>query len=114
MSKLIIRNYVVGIGDNVLESRIRSGLGSILAHSRRVQIELHQEDGESSAYTCKLLFVKGNGSRYALSNTQPNAEIAIDGALARARRAMIRRNLAPARSKNTSVTQEAAHSSQPR
>ena len=93
MSKLVIKNSAAPHWTQVLESRASIGLGSLLAQSRRVDIELHRNAPDSGPFTCSLTYVLGNGSKQTLSNTQPQADMAIDGVLARARRTLQRKDL---------------------
>jgi hypothetical protein len=93
MSNLVIRNYAESQWDSVLESQVRLGLGSISATSSRVEIELHQAPGQNCAFTCQLLVLLANGEKHQFANTQPGADTAVEGVIARARRAMVRRGL---------------------
>ncbi len=94
MAKIVIRNRVESEWQPVIEAKLQIMLGSMLAYTSRIDIELDrgvQSRGDRSTYTCKLLLVEDNGERYTLSTDQPDADLAIEGAIARARRAMLRR-----------------------
>ena len=104
MSKLTIRNNAEQQWTSMLESRSRLGLGSIAAHSRRVEIELHQGLHGNRNFTCSLSIILISGEKHALVNTQPKADAAIDGVIARACRTVARRGLIRSGTENTLLT----------
>ena len=110
MSKLTIRNYAAPQWTSVLESRARLGLGSILANSRRVEIELREGAPTNTTFTCSLSVILTNGDKHKLTNTQPKAGIAIDGVIARTRRAVNRQGLLRAGTVNALLSGAAADS----
>ena len=97
MAKIIIRNRIESEWQHVMEAKLQLMLGSMLACTNRIDIELVRgiaSQDQSPTYTCKLLLLEDNGERYVLRTDQPDAGLAIEGAIARARRAMIRRSRA--------------------
>jgi hypothetical protein len=68
-------------------------LGSMLGDINRIDIEFGQIPGYRGGretFVCKLEVTERNGERYLLYNYQPDANLAIEGAVARARRAITR------------------------
>jgi hypothetical protein len=97
MAKIVIRNQVEPQLQPVIEAKLQIMLGSMLAYTSRVEIELDrdsQSHGKRPTYTCSLSLLEDNGERYALRTDQPDAELAVEGAVARVRRAMVRRSRA--------------------
>jgi hypothetical protein len=97
MAKIVIRNRVESEWQPVIEAKLQFMLGSMLAYTSRINIELDrdsQRQDKLATYVCKLLLVEDNGERYVHRTDQPDAELAIEGAIARARRAMLRRSRA--------------------
>jgi len=95
MAKVVIKNRAEPEWGPVIESKLEIMLGSMLAYTSRIDIELgraSQGKDECTTYTCKLLLVEDNGERYALYAEQPDGMLAIEGAIARARRDMVRRS----------------------
>ena len=93
MSRIIIRNRAETKWNSVIESKLQVMLGSMLANISRISVELDRvvETREQRvSYACKLALVDSNGEKYLLSTDQTDANLAIEGAIARARRAIIR------------------------
>lgn len=93
MSRIIIRNRAETKWSSVIESKLQVMLGSMLANISRINVELDRvvETREQRvSYSCKLAIVDSNGEKYLLSTDQTDANLAIEGAIARARRAIIR------------------------
>lgn len=104
MSKMAIRNCAQAQWSSVLEARAALGLGSLPAISHRIDIELHQAPGKDGVFTCSISVMMNNGDTHNLHNTQPNAVAAIDGVIARARRAIARRGQVQANNEQALVT----------
>jgi hypothetical protein len=93
MSKLTIRNHAQPEWDAVIEASARFMLGALVTRARRIEVELDHRDspgGHYPAYTCKVIVVESSGERLVLHNQQPDGRRAIEGAMARARRAITR------------------------
>ena len=93
MSRIIIRNRAETKWNSVIESKLHLMLGSMLANISRISVELDRvvETREQRvSYACKLALVDSSGDKYLLSTDQADANLAIEGAIARARRAIIR------------------------
>ena len=93
MAKLIIRNVAHPQWTAVIEERVRFVLGSILTNVRRLEIYFDRCRGRSinqCAYTCQLVVIDRAGRRRVLHNQQMDPGDAIDGVLARTRRALTR------------------------
>lgn len=93
MAKIVIRNRAEPEWMPVLEAKLQLMLGSMLTYISRVEIEFAQtpvQRGSGVTYSCKLEVTEGNGERHLLYNHQPDANLAIEGAIARARRAITR------------------------
>ena len=93
MAKLIIRNTLQPEWSALIEARLRFMLGSILTNIQRVEVDFISSNGpagQNSAYTCMVVVIEHSGERHELHNQQPNPHLAIEGAIARARRAMTR------------------------
>lgn len=97
MAKILIRNRAEPDWKPVIDAKLKVMLGSMLAHVARVDIELDRSIGQSNGqltYSCKLVLTESNGQRYLLLNQQPDANLAIEGAIARVRRAITRQSRA--------------------
>ncbi len=93
MPKVVIRNRAEPEWTPVIKTRLQLMLGSMLVNSSRVEIELWpspERRGHRLTYGCRLTLTESNGERYLLHNEQPDALLAIEGAIARARRTMTR------------------------
>lgn len=93
MAKILIRNRVEYDWKPVVEAKLRVMLGSMLGDINRIDIEFSQIPGYrggGETFACKLALTERNGESYLLYNHQPDANLAIEGAIARARRAMTR------------------------
>lgn len=93
MAKILIRDESEGNWEPVIEAKLSVMLGSMLAHISRIDIEFSQIPGYRggrSTYVCKLEVSERNGESYLLYSYQPDANLAIEGAIARARRAITR------------------------
>jgi hypothetical protein len=93
MAKILIRNRVDCDWKPVIETKLHVMLGSMLAHISRIDIEFSQIPGYRdglATFVCKLEVIERNGENYLLYNYQPDANLAIEGAIARARRAITR------------------------
>ena len=93
MSRIIIRNRAETKWNSVIESKLHVMLGSMLANISRISVELDRvvETREQRvSYACKLALVDSSGDKYLLSTDQTDANLAIEGAIARARRAIVR------------------------
>jgi hypothetical protein len=93
MSKLTIRNHAQPEWEAVIEASALFMLGSLVTRTRRIEIELENREspgGQYPAYTCKVIVVENSGEKLVLHNQQPDGHRAIEGAMARARRAITR------------------------
>lgn len=99
MAKLVIRNRAEPRWQPVIEDKLHLMLGSMLAFIARVEVDFdgpaEGRDGQST-YALSLLIVEGNGQRHVQHNSQPDGNMAIEGAIARARRAVTRQRRARA------------------
>jgi ribosomal protein S5 len=85
----------------VIEAKLQVMLGSLPAHISRLDIEFDSARNERSGqvtYSCKLVVAESNGQPHVIYNQQPDANLAIEGAIARARRAISRLSRARANS----------------
>lgn len=97
MSRIIIRNRAESKWNAVIETKLQVMLGSILTNLSRINVELDkvvETREQRGRYACKLALVDSSGEKYLLSTDQTDANLAIEGAIARARRAIIRRGRA--------------------
>ena len=95
MAKIIIKNRAEAKWDTVIEEKLQFILGSMLAYTTRIDIELNRvshRDIKWITYACKLSLEDDHGNRYVLRNDQPDGDVAIEGAIARAKRVMVRRS----------------------
>ena len=93
MAKILIRNHVEHDWKPLIEAKLQVMLGSMLGDINRIDIEFSQIPGYRGGretFVCKLEVTERNGERYLLYNYQPDANLAIEGAVARARRAITR------------------------
>lgn len=93
MAKIVIRNRAEPAWKPVIESKLQVMLGSMLGHIGRIEIDFGEVPGQRGSqltYICKLEVTETNGERYLLHNHQPDANLAIEGAIARTRRAITR------------------------
>ncbi len=90
MTKIVITNHAEPDWKPVIEAKLQIMLGSMLAYASRIDIRFDRiihKHSKRATYTCKLILVEDNGERYAVHSDQPNGEMAIEGAIARTRRA---------------------------
>lgn len=93
MARILIRDKSEDNWTPVIEAKLHVMLGSMLAHISRIDIEFSQIPGYRGGrptYLCKLEVTERNGESYLLYNDQPDAYLAIEGAIARARRGITR------------------------
>jgi hypothetical protein len=93
MAKILIRNRAEPEWRTVIEAKLQVMLGSMLTHISRVEVDLEKspaQRGSGVTYGCKLVLIESNGERHLLDNYQPDANLAIEGAIARARRSITR------------------------
>lgn len=93
MQKLYVRNMAGPEWNQVIEDKLRIMLGSMMVHIIRIDIELNRtvsSGDQRTPYRCKLVLVDSHGERYQLHNDQLDATLAIEGAIARGRRALTR------------------------
>jgi len=99
MRKTTIKNRAEPEWTPVIETKLQIMLGSMLAHISRVDVEFDRDAKSRQqyvTYSCKLALTEASGEKYLVCSDQPGADIAIEGAIARARRAMTRRSRARA------------------
>jgi len=93
MTKILIRNRVEPNWRLVIEAKLHLILGSMLASISRLDLDfdrtVKQRDNQVT-YGCKIVMTRSNGERYLQLSAQPDANLAIEGAIARARRAVTR------------------------
>ncbi|HEY9147378.1 MAG TPA: hypothetical protein VIQ22_00090 [Gammaproteobacteria bacterium] len=93
MAKILIRNRADYDWKPAIEAKLQVMLGSMLAHINRIDIEFSEipgyRDGPAT-FVCRLEVTERNGESYLLYNYQPDANLAMEGAIARARRAITR------------------------
>ena len=100
MPRVTINNRAAPQWDAVIESRVSVVLGSVFIRIARLDIEFDQGvRGSPEAYSCKLRLTESKGATQQIRNDQSDGAMAIEGALGRARRALIRakRDRAPMR-----------------
>jgi hypothetical protein len=93
MSRITIRNRAEPQWQPVIETKLQVMLGSMLAHISRIEVEFDrivEARDQRVTYTCQLVLTESSGERYQLCNDQPDANLAIEGAIARARRSITR------------------------
>ena len=95
MVKIVIKNRAEEKWHVVIAEKLQFILGSMLAYTTRIDVEFDKVshiDGKWITYTCKLSLHDDNGDRHVLCNGQPDGDLAIEGAIARAKRVMVRRS----------------------
>ena len=93
MARILIRNRAEPEWKAAIEAKLQVMLGSMLSDISRIEIDLEKSSGQRGGgvtYGCTLALTESNGERYLLDNYQPDANLAIEGAIARARRAITR------------------------
>ena len=93
MARVVIRNGAEDCWQRVIESKLHVMLGSMLGHVSRVDIALDKASDErtgQATYSCTLMVRESGGQRHTLHSHQPDANLAIEGAIARARRTLTR------------------------
>ena len=91
MPRVTITNRAEPQWETVIESRVSVMLGSVFSRIARLDIEFDQGvRGSPDAYSCKLKLTESEGGTQVIRNDQPDGAMAIEGALGRARRALIR------------------------
>jgi hypothetical protein len=99
MPRVTINNRAEPQWDTIIESRVSVMLGSVFTRIARLEIDFdYGVHGAADAYTCQLRVTESEGTRQLIRNDQPDGAMAIEGALGRARRSLIRakRDRAPA------------------
>lgn len=99
VAKIVINNRAESKWDTVIEEKLQIILGSMLAYTTRIDIELDtvsHRDIKWMTYACKLSLEDDHGNRHVLRNDQADGDVAIEGAIARAKRVMVRRSRARA------------------
>ena len=93
MARIVIRNRAETKWQSVIETKLQVMLGSMLAHVSRITVEFDrvvEAREQRVSYACKVVLVESSGERYLLANDQADGNLAIEGAIARARRAITR------------------------
>ena len=93
MARVVIRNNAEEHWLQVIDSKLQVMLGSMLGYVSRIEVlldkKLDQRTGRTT-YCCTLVVRESSGQKHTLYNQQPDANLAIEGAIARARRAVTR------------------------
>jgi hypothetical protein len=93
MARVVIRNGAEQYWQQVMDSKLQVMLGSMFGCISRIDIlldkALDQRTGQTM-YNCTLLVRESGGQKHTLYNRQSDANLAIEGAIARARRAVTR------------------------
>ena len=93
MARIVIRNRAEPDWKSVIDGKLHVMLGSMLGHIGRIEIDFGKVPGQRGSqvtYFCRLEVTESNGESYLLHNHQPDAHLAIEGAIARARRSITR------------------------
>jgi len=93
MAKILIRNRVEHDWKPVIEAKLQVMRGSMLGDINRSDIEFSQIPGYRGGretFVCKLEVTERNGESYVPNNCRPDASLAMEGAIARARRGITR------------------------
>jgi len=93
MPKVFINNRVDPKWQPIIEAKLHIMLGSMFVNVSRIDVELDRlpdRRNRQETYTFCLVVTDGNGARYEQRNDQPDANLAIEGAIARLRRAITR------------------------
>ena len=92
MAKILIRNRAEPAWKPIIDAKLQVMLGSMLAHINRIDIEFDRSISQCGGvtYTCTVVLTESRGQRFLLFNQQPDANLAIEGAMARSRRAITR------------------------
>ena len=93
MAKILIRNRAEPAWKPIIDAKLQVMLGSMLAYINRIDIEFDRSSsqcGGGVTYTCTVVLTESRGQRFLLFNQQPDANLAIEGAMARSRRAITR------------------------
>jgi len=93
MARIVIRNGAEEQWQQVMNSKLQIMLGSMFGDISRIEIlldkALDQRTGKTM-HNCTLLIRESSGQKHTLYNNQPDANLAIEGAIARARRSLTR------------------------
>lgn len=93
MARIVINSTVEPHWQSIIEAKLQLMLGSLLTNVSRIDVELGKvirREDMLSTYTIVLVLTQHNGESYSLRNDQPDANAAIEGVIARARRAITR------------------------
>jgi|GEM_PF-866864 len=93
MARVVIKNGAEDRWQRVIESKLHVMLGSMLAHVTRVDIALDKSSDQrtgQTTYSCTITVRESGDQRHTLHSHQPDANLAIEGAIARARRTLTR------------------------
>ncbi len=93
MLKTVINNRAEPEWTPVIEARLQIMLGSLLNQVTRIEVDFEhyvEKPAGQAMYSCKLCLTESSGQKYRIFNNQTDAKIAIEGALARARRMITR------------------------
>ena len=93
MAKILIRNAAEEHWQQVMDSKLQVMLGSMFGHISRIEITLYKSSDQrngQSIYNCRLLIRESSGQKHELCNHQPDGNHAVEGAIARGRRALTR------------------------
>jgi ribosome-associated translation inhibitor RaiA len=93
MARIVISNTAEDCWQQVIESKLQIMLGSMLGQVGRVDIALDKSFDKrlgQTIYSCTLMVRESGGQKHMLHNHQADANLAIEGALARARRTLTR------------------------
>jgi ribosome-associated translation inhibitor RaiA len=94
MARLTITNLAAADWQVVIEDRVNLMLGSTMLNIRRIDIEFACHglvDDKFRTHSCTVVVTEPSGAQLYLRNEQADANEAIDGAVARVRRAVARR-----------------------
>lgn len=96
MAKITISNRAQPEWEPAIDAKLQLVLGSVRAPINRLDIEFERftcRRGGLSTCTCTSVLTAGNGQITLPFNQQPDANLAIEGAIAGARRAITRLSL---------------------
>ena len=94
MARMTITNRAAADWQAIIEDRVSLMLGSALVNIRRIDIDFdshEQGDDQCRTHSFCIVLTEASGAQVCLRNEQVDANDAIEGGLARARRVVVRR-----------------------
>lgn len=93
MPKIVISNSIEKHWNGVIEARINYMLASVAGHLKTIDVEFTRNvryRDDDPRHRCKVQVMEYSGVWHIVSNEQVDPSEAIDGAIARVRRSIVR------------------------